>query len=217
MGMSEKSFLVKAIRLQWWAAGAILVATTGLTGSAQAQTANPAGAAPNKINLEASPLSPPSTGTGSADSGVVQAGCSTCGGALPGMPGWDGCEGGCGEGCVPGRRPCCPCDAKTCVGRFFCDFAECICCPDPCYDPRWIGVANAAFFVDAARPMTQMRVRYDAGLDMRVPARNEFFWARADGTGRGPKPPAGCRGEIKLDYNELTMTTEAASGAFSLA
>src|SRR5207302_7902554 len=157
MGTSEKALFMKALRLQWCAAGAIFVAATGLPGSGLAQTATPAAAAPNRLTLEASPLSPPNTGTGTTDSGVVQANCSTCGGGLPGMPGCNGCEGGCGEGCVPGRRPCCPCNADNCIGRFFCEFYDCICCPDPCYEPRWIAVANAAFFVDSARPVTQMR------------------------------------------------------------
>lgn len=210
--MSEKAFLLKAIRLQWWAAGAILVATTGWSGSAHAQTASPAAAAPKKINVEGSPLPPPGTPTAITDSNVVPAGCSTCGGALPGMPGWERCDNGCGECCVPGHRPCCPCHANTCIGQFFCDFYECICCPDPCYDPHWIGVANAAFFVDPARPVTQFRLRYDGGIDMRVPDRNEYFWARADGMGKGPK-----KIETKLDYDELTMIVEAATGKFGLA
>jgi hypothetical protein len=223
MGMSEKCWFMKALRLQWCAAGAILMATTGWAGPAGAQTANPAVAAPNRLTLEANASLLPSPGTGTADSGVVQAGCSTCGELAPPPA----CDNGCGECCVPGRRPCCPCNADSCIGHFFCDFYQCICCPDPCYDPRWIAVANAAFFVDSARPVTQMRIRYDAGFDMKVPDRNEFFWARADGMGKGPNspgnaskdaPPAtGIKGETKLDYNELIMTMEAATGGFSLA
>jgi hypothetical protein len=94
---------------------------------------------------------------------------------------------------------------------------ECICCPDPCYDPQWIGAANAAFFVDGARPMTQMRIRWDSGLNMQFPDRAEYFWARADGGGKGPHFPInGFKGETRLDYNQLSLYTEAASGNFSV-
>src|SRR5689334_3477336 len=102
MGMSEKSLFMKALRLQWCAAGAILMATAGLAGSARGQTVNAPAAAPNRLTLEANPSALPSPGMGAADSGVVQAGCSTCG-ELPPLP---ACDNGCGECCVPGRRPC---------------------------------------------------------------------------------------------------------------
>src|SRR5207244_936764 len=81
---------------------------------------------------------------------LVQAGCSSCGAGggtlshggyaaseVAPAPG-PGCA--CGSGnCVPGRlHNCSPCEASTCVGRFLCGVYECICCPDPCYDPKWI-------------------------------------------------------------------------------
>jgi hypothetical protein len=121
----------------------------------------------------------------------------------------------------------------------FNQFYHCICCPDPCYEPCWIAVANNAFFVDAARPITQMRVRWDAGLDFTFPDRAEFFWARADGKGKGPNGvdpsrtaivpgtnpvrtiqtqyPAPYLGETKLRYNELSLYTEGAADKFSLS
>lgn len=207
--MSESASFLNAVRLPCWAAGVTLAAATWLAGSALAQTVVPAtGLAANRLTPESSSVLPSGTQTGSAESGVVQAGCSTCGGGLPAP---NPCNG-CGECCYPGRPPCCPCDAHTCIGQYFCDFYHCICCPDPCYEPHWVAGANAAFFVDSARPVNQMTVRYDAGFDMRVPDRNEFFWARADGRGKGPR-----RAETALDYNRLSLISEAATAAFSIA
>ena len=40
-----------------------------------------------------------------------------------------------------------------------------LCCPDPCYDPRWWALADAAFFTSAARPVSQQRFRWDAGFE----------------------------------------------------
>ena len=36
---------------------------------------------------------------------------------------------------------------------------EALCCPDPCYEPRWLAVADAAFTCEAARPVTQQRAQ----------------------------------------------------------
>jgi hypothetical protein len=67
-------------------------------------------------------------------------------------------------------------------------------------------------FVEAPRPVTQQRLRFDADLGMDYPDRSEFFWARADGKGKGPKPPTNVLGERGLHYNELSIYTEAAAG-----
>ena len=84
-------------------------------------------------------------------------------------------------------------------------FCEELCCPDPCYEPRWIAEANAAFFQDSPRPVTQTRIRWDAGFDYRFPDTSEFFWAKA------PKGPAATP---SLRYNDLTIYQEiAAKGA----
>ena len=40
------------------------------------------------------------------------------------------------------------CDSAC--GRFLNDVYNCICCPDPCYEPHWTALADSAFFVDAA-------------------------------------------------------------------
>jgi hypothetical protein len=118
----------------------------------------------------------------------------------------------CGAGCYPGRKGCYPCEANTCMGRFCCALYECICCTDPCYEPHWTPIADAAFFTDAARPQTQMRLRSDFAQDIQFPDRSEFFWARADGKGKGPSPTAPLLGEQKVNYSELSMYTEGATG-----
>ncbi|HMP60085.1 MAG TPA: transporter [Gemmatales bacterium] len=164
------------------------------------------------------------------DPNVVPAGCTSCGSGLlrgsrtygcsacgSGSP-YDGC-GPCGH-CIPGREPC-GCYDDTFIGRVWSGFYECICCPDPCYEPRWIAAANNAFFTDAARPVTQTRIRWDNGNGVIKPDRAEYFWARADGRGKGPRLPgaatdAGFLGETHLDYNELSLYTEAAMGNFSV-
>ncbi len=161
---------------------------------------------------------------------LQQAGCSSCGtaGGLLGLhatadgpvgPAEAGPGCNCGSGnCIPGRlHDCSPCEANTWIGRFVCGVYECICCPDPCYDPHWIPLADAAFFVESARPQTQQRLGWDAGRNLTAPDAGEFFWARADGKGLGPNPanhanPNGLLGERRVNYNELYMYTEAALG-----
>ncbi len=126
-------------------------------------------------------------------------GCSTCSNGL----------------CVPGQPECSACSSHTRFGRFACEIYRALCCPDPCYDPKWIPLADSAFFVESARPVTQQRVRWDAGLGMIFADRAEYFWARADGSGRGPSPIAPSRGGRSLDYHELSLYTETSSGKFS--
>jgi hypothetical protein len=141
------------------------------------------------------------------DGGVTPAGCSTCGGGLFGGDG--GCAGcgGCGSGqCSPSRRSCdCCCSSDTCLGRFVNGLYQCVCCPDPCYDPQWLPIADAAFFVDAARPVTQMRLRVDQSWGMNGPDRAEYFWARIGK--KGPSQPVN-----SIDVSELRFYTEAAAG-----
>jgi hypothetical protein len=121
----------------------------------------------------------------------------------------------CGVGqCVPGReKPCYPCDCNdTACGRFLCGLYECICCPDPCYEPKWLPVADSAFFVEGARPITQTRLRWDHGIDVVLPDRSEYFMARADGMGRGPTPVAPAIAISRLRYDDLSLYTEASTG-----
>jgi hypothetical protein len=162
---------------------------------------------------------------------VVQTGCSTCGSGLFGGHGghFGGCGSGCGAGCYPGREPCQGCFPDTFCGRVFGGLYECICCPDPCYEPQWIAAANAAFFVDAARPVTQMRLRADWAFDFDFPDRAEYLWARirtaqtpllatgepcrGNGNAKGPQCD---RGERSVDYREFSYYMEAATGRFSV-
>ena len=109
-----------------------------------------------------------------------------------------------------------PCAAKTRLGRFGCILYEEICCPDPCYEGKWIPLANAAFFVDGARPVTQTKMGFDAGTGFTQPDRAEYFWAQANGSGKGPAPTSPYLGEVKLQDYELVNYTEAATGKFSL-
>ena len=173
-----------------------------------------------------------------SENGIIKAGCASCangGGVLGLSPNPEGALCGCGSGhCAPGHAHCSACESSTYTGRFFCGLYECICCPDPCYEPKWLAIADAAFFVAGTRPVTQQRMRWDAGYNLLFPDRAEFFWARADGQGRGPNvskpggtaipgapsvPDAGgsatkspFKGEKSLRYNELSMYTEAATG-----
>jgi hypothetical protein len=126
-----------------------------------------------------------------------------------------GCCSG-GNPCVPGKKPCYPCDATTFLGRCGCALYECICCPDPCYDPHWLAIADAAFFTDAVRPQTQQRLRYEGGFNVVFPDRATYFWARADGLGAGPPPTPPFRGEKSVDYDDLRLYTEAAAANISL-
>jgi hypothetical protein len=126
-----------------------------------------------------------------------------------------GCCNG-GNPCVPGKRPCAPCEARTFLGRCTCALYECICCPDPCYEPRWLAVANSAFFVDAVRPQTQQRLRYEGGFHVVRPDRATYFWARADGLGAGPTPTPPLKAVKGVDYNDARLYTETAAERISL-
>jgi hypothetical protein len=196
--------------------------TTNSIGFAEGEPRSAPLAEPLLRPLTATPIPAEAPAPASAPiGGLAQAGCASCGqgggllsgpAMLPDAPPM-GCDGGCTYGtCYPGRQQCDPCLAQTCVGRFFCGLYECICCPDPCYDPKWLAVADAAFFVDSARPQTQERLRYDAGLNLILPDRSEYFWARADGKGKGPTPQGSFFVVPRLRYNDLSLYTEAGTG-----
>lgn len=152
--------------------------------------------------------------------GIALTGCSSCSqGLMDSAPPWPppyGSQGCTPSPCVPGRQLCHPCMADTKFGRALCALYECICCPDPCYEPRWTPVSDSAFFVDAPRPRSQMRLRWDYGIDLILPDRSEYFWPRADGSGKGPKPVAPFKVEPRIKYNELSLYTEAGTGGFSM-
>jgi hypothetical protein len=169
------------------------------------------------------------------ESVLQQVGCTSCGtgggvlgfhAPVSGVPVTDlddNGNAGCGcANCIPGRlNPGSTCEADTVLGRFLCELYQCICCPDPCYDPKWIPLADAAFFVESARPQTQQSIGWDAGRNLTAPDIAEYFWARADGKGAGPNPanhanPNGFLGENRVNYNTLWMYTEAALGNISM-
>jgi hypothetical protein len=114
-----------------------------------------------------------------ADGQVKQVACATCGGFhsagdAPMFHEAMGCDTG---SCIPGRQPCnlpnIPCN--TVCGAFIQNLYQCLCCPDPCYQPGWVPAANASFFADYARPRTVTRLRYDNLEAMNRPDRNQFW------------------------------------------
>ncbi|WP_439626237.1 hypothetical protein [Gemmata sp.] len=130
-------------------------------------------------------------------------GCAACG--------HDDCET-CGGSrhCSPGRTACEPFPAKNRAERVIGVLYETVCCPDPCYEPKWTALADAAYFTASARPVTHARFRWDAGLRVVLPDRAEYFWARADGLGLGPRPVGPNRTATRVNYHELSMYTEIA-------
>ncbi len=151
--------------------------------------------------------------SGAADNPLLQVSCPGCSNGLLGSTSIPaatsaGCSGdSCEGGCFPGQR-CTPCEGTNCISRTFCAFYDCICCPDPCYEPHWIAAADSAFFVDSARPVTQVRIRWDSGVNFILPNRAEYFWA---GSPKGPAKP-----ENSLNYNQLSIYNEAAIDRFSI-
>ena len=159
------------------------------------------------------------------DPDVRGASCPTCGGSGRMAGSTESCLSCGGRGtCFPGQKACDPIQAHTAVGRFFANLYECLCCPDPCYQPSWIPEANAAFFVDYARPQTVTRFRYDYMPHLEFPDRNEYWWAQSmynyqgKYKGKGPMPPllVGPRGSIVRGWSYLNMNvgsfyTEAAA------
>ncbi len=132
---------------------------------------------------------------------------------LPRHTGASGCDScgdvGCGEaGCVAGRAPCVTAEGHGCFGRLSAAFHNALCCPDPCYEPRWSTAPNAGLFLDFARPTTITRFRWDHGEGMTTPDRGEFFWAKTGGP--GPSRP-----ETRVDYNELSLYQEVGGDKFS--
>jgi hypothetical protein len=107
-----------------------------------------------------------------------------------------------------------PWEAHTPLGEWLGRMFESVCTPYPDYQPRWRPVADSAFFVEAVRPETQVRLRWDGGLSATTPDRAEAFWARADGNGRGPNPAAAgpMSADTKLTYHDFSVYTEVAFG-----
>lgn len=168
----------------------------------------PSGAQPMKggLMVDGMPLAQCGDGFDCLTGSRNGSGCSSCGGFS--------CRGG--THCVPGRPNCDPYQANTMLGRIIGATHDTICCPDPCYEPKWTLLANSAYFVDGARPVTQTKLRLDSGIHMRTPDLATHFWTRADGNGLGPTPRSPFRGEPRINYNQVTMVTEAAHGKLSI-
>jgi hypothetical protein len=108
---------------------------------------------------------------------------------------------------------------------------DCLCCPDPCYQPRWEPAANASFFADYARPRTITRIRYDNLNDMRTPDRAQFFIQNVSTPSKGNgkifpqarfqqvslyQEVAGPRGSffISMPYNQINPNWAPTSAGF---
>jgi hypothetical protein len=211
---------------RWGVAVAVIAValTTAQAGPPEPPIALPGPAEPEVVPAYARAIL---NGTDATDPNVIQAGCASCGGGR-GLPvpnllePFTGMGGGCACStdtcdscaCKPGHSRSCPIDdcSGSCCSRLFGGIAKCICCPDPCYEPVWSHTANAAFFMDTVRPKTYTRLRWDAGRDLTQPDRVEFFWSRVGAAG-GSKGPRFAEGNI--DYDELSLYQEVASGAFA--
>lgn len=200
----------------------VLTAQTGVT-PAEAQHLSVPQIRPEPGPVELMPPSEPRVGdypAGLAELPSLGPGCDGCSspfsGTTLGAVGSGSCLPCSGRLCVPGQSSCSPCVGKTRIGRFLCGIYEALCCPDPCYEPEWIPLADASFFCEAARPVSRQCLRWDAGLSMVLPDRAEYFWARADGHGKGPSPVAPHLSERSLTYNEMSLYTETSSGKFAL-
>ena len=131
--------------------------------------------------------------------GLPTGGCATCGGV----------GGGCST--CGGCNQCEPFPKTGLASRFVGLVYETLCCPDPCYQPKWHPLVDTAFFSDGPRPVSQTRLRWEYEYYSRFPDRAEYFWARADGNGKGPRP-VNAVGIPRVDYHELSQYTETAAG-----
>jgi hypothetical protein len=237
---------IPAVRGKVLALAAGFFALTWTVSSASAQSSPGPVFAGGAAETKATPAGGIVEGTPVEDSAVTPAGCASCGGGtnygelgIPAGVVGGGCgscgSGGCGScGCYSGCKGCGACNfGDNCFGRCIGGIYECLCCPDPCYEPTWIPVANSAFFVDAARPVTQTRWRYDAGLDYTNLDRSEFLMPRfmvapnalsmggqvgpanpgapANVPGKGPAFIAG-----RANIENLSLYTEGAIANFSV-
>src|SRR6266699_2529463 len=122
--MEGRAFRTLSRRIRRWTAVAVFLTATWSGGYAAAQTST-APAAPGKLTMAAETPAEPVPGVLPSGSGVVQAGCNSCGGGLLGASGGGDTStigsGGCGTCCVPGRTFCCDCcNSDTFVGRMVC-------------------------------------------------------------------------------------------------
>lgn len=107
----------------------------------------------------------------------------------------------CGDTCQSGRC-CTACQSSGRWGRFGRAIYRGLCCPDPCYSPKWRPLADAAFFTSAVRPQNQQRFRWDFAEDLTLPDRAEYFWQTRSTAPQG------------VDYDELKHYVEVAHKSF---
>jgi hypothetical protein len=199
----------------------VVLGVIALAAPVRAQT-SPAVAFDKPSTAVASPIP-----TVAPPGGVVPAGCASCSAGLLGAPAIDvaevhagggggGCGDGCGGQCVPGRKPCdCCCDDSKPFAKLFCGFYECVCCNDPCYEPHWNALADAAFWQDAPRPITQLKLVFQDLYGITDPDKGEIFEARFNtkgGTGKNLLAP-----HSEASIRDFYMVNEAAVGRFSLS
>ena len=252
--MRIKVFAQRRIRSRGWLPLMALGMLVGLTPLAVAE--QPASAAVAQSVLPANSLfaAPPGEGVVPADErsaagpaagpAIVPVGCASCDAGLLGSPPPPMFAGptvmpvptiGCPSGnCYAGRKGCdCCCDSESKWGHLWCGIYKCICCPDPCYEPCFVPLANAALGVDPVQPVTQVRIRADFGWAMTSPDKAEWFWAQEKGRGPslssgGPAVPAAPGlpgsgamafpgpGEGSLDYRLASLYMEGAVGRFGV-
>ncbi len=153
------------------------------------------------------------------DDAVGRAGCTTCGGFhnQSDSLAFHSAIGGCADGqCVPGREKC---DAyephfNTFVGAFASNLYQSLCCPDPCYEPRWEPAANASMFADYAKTRTVTRFRYDLMQNMTFPDRNEYFFKQQSKSLFSKKSPFASNPSARVQ--QIYMYQEAAGPSGSL-
>jgi len=123
---------------------------------------------------------------------------------------------GCADGgCIPGRATSNESahETETVLGAFLDSLYQCLCSPDPCYQPRWEPAANASFFADYARPRTVTRLRYDNLENLVRPDRNQFWIMQVMPTKTtNTKPVTNLRARLQ----EVYLYQEAAAAAGSV-
>ena len=217
-------------RPEWvrgWLPVLALWALTGFAVPSRAQTETPASLFPTSSVTTANVAA--SSNGGAANGQIVPVGCSSCGGGglIGDGPPLDGdgipCATGCScAQCYPGQVPCDCCDdSHGCVGRFLGGLYHCICCPDPCYQSAWRPLANAAFYVDQVKPITQIKLGGDFAGQYQFPDKAEYFWAQENAKGphySGPPVPRGAKppGAPNLDYSQGYLYMEGAINRFGI-
>jgi hypothetical protein len=232
--MIGKLFQCPRAGCRWLAVAAAWAASVGALAAQTVRAPAPPSGPPVPVALPAPPRGAPAAlpvtapasdaASTSADGGVVPVGCASCGGGLIGAPvpaAGGGGDGGCGGcDCYPGRYPCdCCCNCEGHLGRIFCGFYQCVCCPDPCYQGYWNALADNAFWFEGPRPVTQLKLGFEYDWHMPFPDKSEWYWARADANGaaKGPRPFAGAFGGTTVRNREFWITNEIAVGAVGVA